>query len=197
MRKVPAAAYAAGLSFYQDGLAVAAIRSGRGMTMEYVMRFVIGGAVVSIFAVAGDMLRPKSFAGLLGAAPSVALATLALGFSKHGAGYVRAETISMRIGAVALAGYSFASASCLSAHNGSRSQPHARLSPPGSSSHSVLSRWLSDNGHQTEILGAVAGPLVRLRDPVRSRRARDGCHQSAPLYKCGGRASKRTISLSS
>lgn len=76
--------------------------------MEYVMRFVIGGAVVSIFAVVADMLRPKSFAGLLGAAPSVALATLALAFSKHGAGYVRAETISMMIGSVALAGYSFA-----------------------------------------------------------------------------------------
>jgi hypothetical protein len=44
---------------------------------EYVVRFLVGGAVVSAFAMLGDVLRPKSFAGLFGAAPSVALATLA------------------------------------------------------------------------------------------------------------------------
>jgi hypothetical protein len=33
--------------------------------MEYVLRFLIGGAVVSLFAVFGDVLRPKSVAGLL------------------------------------------------------------------------------------------------------------------------------------
>ena len=46
-----------------------------GMT-EYILRFIVGGAIVSAFATLGDMLRPKSFAELLGAAPSVALATL-------------------------------------------------------------------------------------------------------------------------
>jgi hypothetical protein len=46
--------------------------------MEYVLRFLIGGSIVSLFAVFGDVLRPKSAAGLLGAAPSVALATLGL-----------------------------------------------------------------------------------------------------------------------
>ena len=46
-----------------------------GMT-EYILRFIVGGAIVSAFATLGDMLKPKSFAGLLGAAPSVALATL-------------------------------------------------------------------------------------------------------------------------
>jgi hypothetical protein len=40
------------------------------------IRFLVGGAVVSVFAVIGDLLKPKSFAGLFGAAPSVALATL-------------------------------------------------------------------------------------------------------------------------
>ena len=53
--------------------------------MEYVIRFLVGGLVVSLFAVAGDVLRPKSFAGLFGAAPSVALATLTLAFWKPGA----------------------------------------------------------------------------------------------------------------
>lgn len=76
--------------------------------MEYVLRFMIGGAIVSLFAVFGDLLRPKSVAGLLGAAPSVALTTLGLGFWKHGPDYVASESLSMMIGAVALGVYSFA-----------------------------------------------------------------------------------------
>lgn len=75
--------------------------------MDYAFRFMIGGAIVSIFAVVGDILRPKSFAGLFGAAPSVALATLALGFWRHDATYVSAECASMMLGAVALCAYSF------------------------------------------------------------------------------------------
>ena len=35
-----------------------------------------GERIVSAFAMLGDVLRPKSFACLFGAAPSVALATL-------------------------------------------------------------------------------------------------------------------------
>ena len=42
---------------------------------EDVLRFVVGGVVVSAFSMLGDILRPKSFAGLFAAAPSVALAT--------------------------------------------------------------------------------------------------------------------------
>jgi hypothetical protein len=48
--------------------------------LDYVIRFVIGGAIASLFAVLGDVFRPKSFGGLFGAAPSVALATLTLTF---------------------------------------------------------------------------------------------------------------------
>jgi hypothetical protein len=75
--------------------------------VDYLIRFLAGGAVVSVFAVAGDLLRPKSFAGLFSAAPSVALATLALAFWKHGDAYVATEGRSMILGAVALAIYSF------------------------------------------------------------------------------------------
>ena len=74
--------------------------------MDYLIRFVVGGAVVSLFAVVGDVLRPKSFAGLFGAAPSVALATLTLTFSKHGGQYVATEGRSMILGAIALCIYS-------------------------------------------------------------------------------------------
>jgi hypothetical protein len=66
---------------------------------EILLRFVVGGAVVSVFALVGDLLKPKTFAGLFGAAPSVALATLVL---KQGKGYVSIEGRSVLVGAVAL-----------------------------------------------------------------------------------------------
>ena len=47
-------------------------------------RFFIGGLIVSFFAVLAEMFRPKSFAGLFGAAPSIALATLGLTIASHG-----------------------------------------------------------------------------------------------------------------
>lgn len=76
--------------------------------MQYLIRFLAGGIVVSAFAVLGDMLRPKSFAGLFGAAPSVALATLSLALWKEGGEYVSVEGRSMMLGAVALALYNLA-----------------------------------------------------------------------------------------
>jgi hypothetical protein len=73
---------------------------------EYVIRFLLGGAVVSAFAMLGDLLRPKSFAGLFGAAPSVALATLGIAVYHHGGDYAALQSRSMMAGAVALAVYS-------------------------------------------------------------------------------------------
>ena len=79
--------------------------AGTAMT-EYVLRFIAGGVIVSAFAILGDVLRPKSFAGLLGAAPSVALATLGIAVVQHGSRYAAAESWTMIYGAVALACYS-------------------------------------------------------------------------------------------
>jgi hypothetical protein len=79
----------------------------QGMLMEYVIRFLAGGLIVSLFAMVGDILRPKSFVGLFGAAPSVALVSLSLAFSNHGGAYVSTEGRSMILGAVAFAVYSF------------------------------------------------------------------------------------------
>ena len=69
--------------------------------IELLVRFVIGGVVVSAFAVLADMLNPKSFAGLFGAAPSVALATLGLTIATQGASYATSEAYSMMAGAIA------------------------------------------------------------------------------------------------
>jgi len=62
--------------------------------------------VVSVFSVIGDMVKPKRFAGLFGAAPSVALATLLLAMSKQGMHFGHIEGRSMIFGAVGLLMYS-------------------------------------------------------------------------------------------
>ena len=58
---------------------------------EILIRFLIGGVAVSFFSVLGDVFKPKSFAGLFGAAPSVALATLGLAIMKDGREYAATE----------------------------------------------------------------------------------------------------------
>lgn len=66
---------------------------------ETLVRFLIGGLVVSFFSILADVLRPRSFAGLLGAAPSVALATLGLTIHHNGEPYAAFEARSMMMGA--------------------------------------------------------------------------------------------------
>lgn len=73
---------------------------------EYVLRFIFGGLLVSLFAIMGDIVRPKSFAGLFGAAPSVALATLGIAWVQHGPHYASIQASAMILGGVALLCYS-------------------------------------------------------------------------------------------
>src|SRR5579859_5457562 len=74
---------------------------------EILLRFFVGGAVISGFAVLGEVLRPKSFAGLFGAAPSLALATVGMTIAKHGKEYAATEARSMVLGAVAFCLYAY------------------------------------------------------------------------------------------
>ena len=73
---------------------------------DIAVRFVLGGLIVVAFAMIGEVLRPKSFAGIFAAAPSVALATLGLTVAAHGGAYAALEGRSMMIGVVALLVYS-------------------------------------------------------------------------------------------
>lgn len=84
---------------------------------ELVIRFVIGGLVVSFFAALGDSLKPKSFAGLFGAAPSVALATLTLTAFHDGKPYAALEARSMILGAAAFLIYCMACTRVLAKRN--------------------------------------------------------------------------------
>jgi hypothetical protein len=72
---------------------------------EILLRVMAGGVVVSAFALLGDLLKPKSFAGLFGAAPSVAIATLILAVSTEGKEYASVEARSMILGAAAFVVY--------------------------------------------------------------------------------------------
>jgi hypothetical protein len=66
------------------------------------VRFLIGGSVVSAFATIAEGLKPKTFAGIFGAAPSVAIASLALAFHQRGTAYVAILASGMLMGDVAL-----------------------------------------------------------------------------------------------
>ena len=74
------------------------------------IRFLLGGVIVSSFAVLGDLFKPKGFAGLFGAAPSVALASLALAVIYEGTHTASVESFSMLVSAIALYCYT----SCIS-----------------------------------------------------------------------------------
>ncbi|HEY0757732.1 MAG TPA: DUF3147 family protein [Acidisarcina sp.] len=71
------------------------------------LRFLIGGSVICTFSLLGEVLRPKSFAGLFGAAPSIALATLGLTIAHQGKIYASIEARSMALGAIAFCLYAY------------------------------------------------------------------------------------------
>ena len=76
---------------------------------ELTVRFVVGGAIVSFFAVIAEVFRPKSFSGLFGAAPSVALTTIGIAIAQHGKSYAGTEARSMIFGAIGFLIYAAAS----------------------------------------------------------------------------------------
>ena len=97
--------------------------------LDLAIRFLIGGTFVTAFAALADVLRPKSFAGLFGAAPSVALATLVLTISKDGKEFATAECRSMILGSVSFLIYASVVSYCLRRH-GTRTLPTTVLLLP-------------------------------------------------------------------
>lgn len=72
------------------------------MQTELLVRFLVGGLAVSLFAALGEMWKPASFAGLFGAAPSVAIVTLGMSFHRHAPSYVAEAATAMIGGGVAM-----------------------------------------------------------------------------------------------
>jgi len=71
------------------------------------IRFLAGGLFVSGFSILGTIFTPKSFAGIFGAAPSIALASLILTIGTDGASYAATEARSMLAGAAAFFAYAW------------------------------------------------------------------------------------------
>jgi hypothetical protein len=76
------------------------------MLGDVVLRFVLGGTLVSVFGVIAAAFKPRSFSGLFAAAPAVAIASLAITYSTDGAATTAAAARWMLAGALALFGYS-------------------------------------------------------------------------------------------
>lgn len=70
--------------------------------MDIVLRALAGGLFVVLFSMIGEVLRPKGFAGIFAAAPSVALASLALTAHSRGVEAARMSGQGMLVGAIAL-----------------------------------------------------------------------------------------------
>ena len=75
------------------------------MLKEMILRLVLGGLIVCAFSALGEVFTPKTFAGIFGAAPSVALATLGITFATHPPPYAAMEGRAMLAGGIALIGY--------------------------------------------------------------------------------------------
>lgn len=75
---------------------------------EVIVRFLAGGALVALFAVAGEAFKTKTFSGLFGAAPSVAIVTLGLVLLQSGPGKALVEARSMALASAALLAYTAA-----------------------------------------------------------------------------------------
>ena len=65
-------------------------------------RAVVAGLLVLTFSVVGEVVKPKRFAGIFGAAPAVALANLALVVAVEGTPKAAPESKAMIIGGLAM-----------------------------------------------------------------------------------------------
>jgi uncharacterized membrane protein (GlpM family) len=70
-----------------------------------VAKGLVGGLFVALFALIGESVQPKSFAGLFSAAPSIALASLTIIVLTKGSADAREQTLAMIFGAIAMVMY--------------------------------------------------------------------------------------------
>jgi uncharacterized membrane protein (GlpM family) len=69
--------------------------------VEWVLKTLAGGSLVVVFAVIAQMMTPKRLAGVLAAAPSVALGSLAVTIAAKGPAEATSAAHGMVAGAVA------------------------------------------------------------------------------------------------
>lgn len=76
-------------------------------------RGLLGGCLVVMFALVGEVVKPKVFAGLFASAPSVALASLLLTIGFESVYKAREESIGMVVGAIAMTASAVVAAACI------------------------------------------------------------------------------------
>ena len=84
-----------------------------GDVLVLLVKGCIGGVLVVGFSMLSEGLRPKSFAGLFGAAPSIALGSLAVTVLTKSAGAGREQALAMIVGAAAMVFYCAAAVPCV------------------------------------------------------------------------------------
>ena len=72
------------------------------------LKALAGGSLVVVFSGLGDLVKPKSFAGLFGAAPSVALTSLVVTVLTSGPSKAAVSSRGMIAGAVGMIAYCIA-----------------------------------------------------------------------------------------
>lgn len=75
---------------------------------DLVLRFALGGVAVSLFSALAELFQPKTFSGILGAAPAVALVSLGLTFAQRGESVVRDHARGMICGGIGFLAYALA-----------------------------------------------------------------------------------------
>ncbi len=66
------------------------------------LKALVGGALVVVFSLVGESIRPRRLAGVTSAAPSIALASLAITLVASGVASARSLSLGMIAGAIAL-----------------------------------------------------------------------------------------------
>jgi len=66
------------------------------------VRGLAGGTFVVVFALVGEVVKPKAFSGLLSAAPSVALASLSVTLAFEDVARARRDCVGMVVGGVGM-----------------------------------------------------------------------------------------------
>jgi hypothetical protein len=62
--------------------------------MDWVARFLIGGTIVAVFALIGDVLKPKGFPGLFGAAHRQQAIAIGLSEARRSGAHVHQRVMS-------------------------------------------------------------------------------------------------------
>ncbi len=73
---------------------------------DLLLRFALGGTMVAALAAFAETLKPKTFAGLFSAAPTIAAVSLGLAFAHFGPSYFARQASAMMCGGLALVAYS-------------------------------------------------------------------------------------------